>query len=111
TQVKKDVSDVYNIYTTQAFYVQIPTDALSKSLAPIDAIEFIPSILGMPDLPVWMQYKHVNHSQKAYLYGSPALDDDRDIEIEVISINQFNYETHKQVMKFRVTKRERIIYK
>ncbi|CAG2165325.1 unnamed protein product, partial [Oppiella nova] len=106
THVKKDVSDVYNIYTTQAFFVQITTDALSKSLAPGDAIEFIPSILGMPDLPVWMHYKQLNSSHAAYLYGSPALNDDQDIDIEVIAINQYNYETSKDVMKFRVIQRE-----
>ena len=69
------------------------------------AIEFVASIAGMPDLPVWMHYRHLNGSE-AYLYGAPSANDDGDIEIEVIAIDQYNYDTAKDVLKFRITKRQ-----
>ncbi|XP_054168579.1 alpha-sarcoglycan-like [Oppia nitens] len=105
--VKKDVSDVYNIYTTQAFFVQITSDTFYKAIAPGDSIEYIASIAGMPDLPVWMHSRHPNSTGRAYLYGSPALNDDGDIDIEVIALNQYNYDITKDFMKFRVIKREK----
>lgn len=100
------MSDVYNIYTTQAFFLQITSDALDKAYESGNAIEFIASIQGMPDLPNWMHYRHTNGTDKAYLYGSPSINDDGDIEIEVIAINQYNYDISKDVLKFRVIKRE-----
>ena len=93
------------MYTTQAFFTKITSHELDKAFASGHTIEFVASIAGMPDLPVWMHYRHLNGSE-AYLYGSPSETDDGDIEIEVIAINQYNYDTTKDVMKFRITKRE-----
>jgi hypothetical protein len=56
-----------------------------------------------------MNYRHINGTNRAFLYGSPSLNDDADIDIEVIAINKYNYETTKDVMKFRITKRESML--
>jgi len=60
----------------------------------------------MPDLPVWMKYRHINGTNRAFLYGSPTFDEDGDIEIEVIAMNKYNYDTTKDTIKFTITKRE-----
>jgi hypothetical protein len=107
--VTKDIHDIYNINTTQAFLAKITSDAFDKAFTSEDDIEFIPSILNYPDLPVWMNYRHINGTNKAFLYGSPSLNDDADIDIEVIAINKYNYDTTKDIMKFRITKRESML--
>lgn len=57
-----------------------------------------------PDLPRWMHYRHANGSQQAYLYGSAT--EDGNIDIEVVALNKYNYETAKETIKFRVTAKE-----
>lgn len=85
--------------------MRISSHELDKAFASGHDIEFVASIAGMPDLPVWMHYRHVNGSE-AYLYGAPAVNEDRDIEIEVIAIDQYNYDTTKDVLKLVINKRQ-----
>lgn len=95
-----------DIYTTQAFYIPISKDDFGKEFKPDDEVEFIISIDGMADLPKWINYRHQNSSGKAFLYGTPSLNDDMDINIEIIAMNKFNYDTFRDTMKFVIKRKE-----
>lgn len=98
--------DAFDVFTTEAFFVPIKKESFGRAFDADDEIDFIASIAGMPDLPKWMNCRHVNGSHEAYLYGTPSVNDDGDIEIEIIAMNKYNYNTFQDNLKFRITARE-----
>lgn len=64
------------------------------------------SIAGYADLPNWMSFYRKSNSPVGYFYGTPLKDDDGDIEIEVIVIDNFSFNTTRDHIKYRILGRE-----
>lgn len=65
------------------------------------------SLSGHPDLPQWMSYFHRPGSEMSYFYGTPAVNDDGDIDIEIILLDKFTFNITKDRLKYRIINRER----
>lgn len=61
----------------------------------------MPSVAGTADLPSWMHLRHPKDSSLAFLYGSAP--NQGELDIELIAINKFNYDTQKTIIRFKVT--------
>lgn len=67
-------------------------------------VELLMSVSGRADLPDWMYYKFDKETSTGYLYGSPVTDGD--IEIEIIALNSYTYDTTMDTLKLTVVERE-----
>lgn len=88
------------IYTSSCFYFAITNKTFGSAFDPSRNIEYVLSVHGRADLPNWMHFKHLNDSKLAFLYGSPL--EKGTIEIEIIALDTFNYDTHKEIVKFKI---------
>lgn len=95
--------DIINLHTNVAFHTKY---WLNKSSKNVDNLELLSSITGFPDLPSWMLFYRKKHSPFGYFYGTPTNDDDGDIEIEIILVDTFNYNTTKDRLKYRILNSE-----
>lgn len=86
-------------YTTQ------PSTGNSSSVKSTGAeVELLMSVSGRADLPDWMYYKFDKETSTGYLYGSPVTDGD--IEIEIIALNSYTYDTTMDTVRLTVVDRE-----
>ncbi|KAI1303098.1 Epsilon-sarcoglycan [Halotydeus destructor] len=89
--------------TTEAFFYAIKKEHFGQGLENAVRVEYLPSVQGMADLPKWMMYMQPNSSANGFLYGSPETAGHLDIEI--VAMNRFNYETFNHVVRFNVHNR------
>lgn len=71
-----------------------------------DQIEVMASLTGYPDLPCWMNYYRQPGSSVGYFYGSPQINDDEDIDISIVIIDKYTFNTIKESLKYRIHSRE-----
>src|SRR5699024_2522512 len=89
--------DAQTIYTTEAFYTPFWLNRTANHFnqSNYDMIEVMASLSGYPDLPRWMSYFHRANSSVGYFYGTPSVEDDGDIDIEIILMDKFTFNTTK----------------
>lgn len=104
-----DNVDSQTIYTTETFHTAYPLRriALYFNQSDYNKIEVMASLSGHPDLPQWMSYFHRPGSEMGYFYGTPAVNDDGDIDIEIILLDKYTFNITKDRLKYRIISRER----
>ena len=90
--------------TSQAFFIPIDKSRFVPGFTDVDEVEYMPSVTGMPELPNWMFYRFDNESRTGFLYGSPT--SDGNVEIEVIALNTYSFETQRDSLKLAIIERE-----
>lgn len=70
--------------------------------------EVIASLSGYSDLPSWIKYFRPKYSPVGYLYGVPPLNEDGDIELDIVILDTFTFNTTIDRIKYRIINREGI---
>ncbi|XP_013783675.2 epsilon-sarcoglycan-like [Limulus polyphemus] len=93
------------VYTTEVFFMAVKKNMFEYQYGEAESLVYRASLFGMPDLPHWMNYRHVNTTETAYLYGAP--DEPGEVHIEIIALNKDNYETRQTEMIVNVEPRNK----
>ncbi|GLV44362.1 Sarcoglycan alpha [Carabus blaptoides fortunei] len=69
-----------------------------------DQFVYQPSLLNAPDLPSWVNYVYSDRHHTGFLYGVPP-NEHREVKIDIIALNRFNYETRRYILPIQVTEK------
>ncbi|XP_072048096.1 epsilon-sarcoglycan-like isoform X2 [Amphiura filiformis] len=66
-------------------------------------IVFKPSLIGKPGLPGWLNYRQTDPSEGVgYVYGTPSNDNVGNLELEIVGLNTYTYETSRVLLDIAV---------
>ncbi|KAH7644835.1 mitochondrial inner membrane protease atp23 [Dermatophagoides farinae] len=98
------------LYTTEAFYTPLLLNRTGWSFGgvPVTQLEVMPSLSGHADLLNWMFYFRRPNSPIGFIYGTPPLNDDGDIDIDLVILNRVTFNTTSYRLKYRILNRDEI---
>lgn len=104
--------DFQTIYTTETFNTPYSLKRFAEYFNQSDynKIEVLASLSSYPDLPKWMNWFHRPNSEIGYFYGTPAVDNDGDIDIEIILLDKFTFNVTMDRLKYTIISRERAYF-
>lgn len=96
------------LYTTEAFYTPLLLNRTGWSFGgvPVTQLEVMPSLSGHADLLNWMFYFRRPNSPIGFIYGTPPLNDDGDIDIDLVILNRVTFNTTSYRLKYRILNRD-----
>ncbi|KAF7495220.1 hypothetical protein SSS_01021 [Sarcoptes scabiei] len=71
-------------------------------------IDVFASLADHADLPSWIRYYQRPNSSVGLFYGSPLIDDDGDVIIDIILLDRFNFNVSRKKIQYRILNRDEI---
>lgn len=99
------------LFTTEAFFTELRLISSENAYGPkfIDdhhRIDVFASLADHADLPSWIRYYQRPNSSVGLFYGSPLIDDDGDVIIDIILLDRFNFNVSRKKIQYRILNRD-----